>query len=667
MPRVLVYDSPQVSPNTLPSGGLSIPSFAMLAFRGIEAPSMPDVAGRQAQQAGAAMSSFGGDVGKIALDMQAQANQARFDQAASEGRELDAKLKYGNGRDEPGYANLRGGDALFRPDQKALPDEYAAKLRDGLDKIGATLGNDVQRQAFASFSNSLMTSQWESTSAHMARESQVFYLSQAKGTVDQRIDDLKRNYADPVAMDRAINGYSETRDGRTLFVEKGIKQAAYEAAQLTGASSIEAENTARKAVSNGVKSAALAAMQDGNPAYADALIKKYSDQMDADDILAVRGHITKEMDNRIGMAKGLAVAQSTPLTVGEGERAFNILLQAESGGRQFGPDGAPLTSPKGAVGIAQIMPGTGPEVAKLAGLPWDEERFRTDPAYNKALGMAYFQEQARVNGGDLSKAYAAYNAGPGALRDAVRKAGDGGDWLSLLPTETQNYVTKNVQAFNVGQGQPTRPTFADIDAKLLADPELTAHPERYKIAREVAQRQFEEQTQAIKQRDDAAVANAMRGIVQNGGRYSDLPIAVRAAVPPKEVDNLMTFAQRISKGDDTTDLRIYNELTNNPQALAKMTDDQFLVFASEIVRGRLQTLHRRTGETDGRHARSERSGRSEQPGHQAVAGQPIADAQHRSDAQRRRRRRRGPRGRYSSVRRPVLPGRAAGGGEEVQR
>ena len=60
----------------------------------------------------------------------------------------------------------------------------------------------------------------------------------------------------------------------------------------------------------------------------------------------------------------------------------------------------------------------------------------------------------------------------------------------------------------------------------------------------------------------------MRGIIENGGRFSDLPVSIRAAVPPKEVDNLIGFAQKISKGDDSTSLWLYNKLANNPDSLA---------------------------------------------------------------------------------------------------
>jgi soluble lytic murein transglycosylase-like protein len=76
-------------------------------------------------------------------------------------------------------------------------------------------------------------------------------------------------------------------------------------------------------------------------------------------------------------------------------------LGQESGGKQFGKDGKPLTSSAGAVGIAQVMPGTGPEAAKLAGLPWDVRRYHQDAGYNEALGKAYMAKQLQTFGGDV--------------------------------------------------------------------------------------------------------------------------------------------------------------------------------------------------------------------------------------------------------------------------
>lgn len=112
--------------------------------------------------------------------------------------------------------------------------------------------------------------------------------------------------------------------------------------------------------------------------------------------------------------------------------------QQESGGQQFDESGQPLQSSAGAIGVMQVMPATAPEAAQLAGVPYDENAYRNDPNYNKLLGIAYLSEMLRRFDGDVEKAVAAYNAGPGAVEDAVDR--DGRNWLAYLPEETQNYV-----------------------------------------------------------------------------------------------------------------------------------------------------------------------------------------------------------------------------------
>lgn len=156
-----------------------------------------------------------------------------------------------------------------------------------------------------------------------------------------------------------------------------------------------------------------------------------------------------------GVTAGMPGGQSMTQPQTTGPDVFNRMVSAESGGRQFAAGGGALTSPKGAVGIAQVMPGTAPEAARLAGLPWDAQRYRGDPEYNRALGEAYYNKQL-ADFGDPMKAAAAYNAGPGAVRRAIQKGGQ--NWQQHVPAETQAYLDK---VFG-GQGAPGTPGVINV-------------------------------------------------------------------------------------------------------------------------------------------------------------------------------------------------------------
>lgn len=132
------------------------------------------------------------------------------------------------------------------------------------------------------------------------------------------------------------------------------------------------------------------------------------------------------------------------------DRIWDNMIQTESRGRQFGDDGQPLASDKGALGIAQVMPDTAPEAARMAGLEWDEERYRNDPEYNEQIGRAYFDNLLERYNGDPVLASAAYNGGMGNVDEWVSEFGDPRtgeisheEFTRRIPfAETQGYVMK---------------------------------------------------------------------------------------------------------------------------------------------------------------------------------------------------------------------------------
>lgn len=73
---------------------------------------------------------------------------------------------------------------------------------------------------------------------------------------------------------------------------------------------------------------------------------------------------------------------------------------------------AVIKSPVGAVGLMQIMPRTGEELARKAGLTGFDPSILQRPEINLHLGMLYIAELMQRFGNRLPSVLAAYNAGP---------------------------------------------------------------------------------------------------------------------------------------------------------------------------------------------------------------------------------------------------------------
>jgi hypothetical protein len=106
-------------------------------------------------------------------------------------------------------------------------------------------------------------------------------------------------------------------------------------------------------------------------------------------------------------------------------------INKESG---FNPS---AVSPAGAQGIAQFMPAT---AAHLGVDPYDPESALPGAAHLVATEYQHYFDPSVPNASYVAyeKAFAAYNAGEGAVNDAVAACGDG--WITCLPCETRDYI-----------------------------------------------------------------------------------------------------------------------------------------------------------------------------------------------------------------------------------
>ncbi|SEE41206.1 transglycosylase SLT domain-containing protein [Pseudomonas anguilliseptica] len=124
----------------------------------------------------------------------------------------------------------------------------------------------------------------------------------------------------------------------------------------------------------------------------------------------------------------------------------------------------------GAMGLMQLMPATAKETARRFGIPLSSPQLAYRPKVNIQLGAAYLSQIYGQFNGNRVLASAAYNAGPGRVRQWLR----GADhlsydvWIENIPfDETRQYV-QNVLSYSVIYGE-----------KLNAPQPLIAWHERY--------------------------------------------------------------------------------------------------------------------------------------------------------------------------------------------
>jgi len=529
VPRVPTYDNFQQMP---------------AQFRPVEMQAaMPRVdPGAQAASLGQATERAGAVATDMELEALKQANQLRVDDALNKALEAEMRLAYDK---DAGYTNQRGISALERASGKPLADEYDEEFGKAVESIGAGLGNDYQRQVFGQAIAKRRAAFRAGAMKHEADEFRTYTLSVREGTVATRMQQIGLNYNNPEVIDEAITS---------------IRAATYDAAKLQGKSAEWADAQARKMASSAHKTAIAAALEKNDVAYADRYLKRYGKDMEADDLLQTTGLITKEMDLRVGTSAATeAMGRWAPKIVpGDMDRLTNIVMGIESAGRRYDASGKLIEGPATKYGTAkgemQVLDGTNRDPGygvKPASDESPEERAR--------VGRDYLAAMVREYDGDVSKALAAYNWGPGNLDRAVKEHGP--NWLQAAPEETRSYVERGVREFGAGAGRGKRPSLAEIKADLRGDPLLAGNPARLKAAEEAAEKQYRDIEAAEKQATDEALDTAYRGLYANGGNMGALPVSVRAMIPGDKLGAVMGFADAVRKSGGAV---------HNPEAWAQI-------------------------------------------------------------------------------------------------
>ncbi|HEY6528403.1 MAG TPA: transglycosylase SLT domain-containing protein [Cellvibrionaceae bacterium] len=122
--------------------------------------------------------------------------------------------------------------------------------------------------------------------------------------------------------------------------------------------------------------------------------------------------------------------------------------------RQESSFAADAKSPVGALGLMQLMPTTAQEVAKKQGYSHKTADL-LNPSYNLLLGTSFLNDLLERFSGNRILAAAAYNAGPGRVRQWLGESQQRRPfdvWIETIPfNETRQYV-QNVLSFSVIYG-----------------------------------------------------------------------------------------------------------------------------------------------------------------------------------------------------------------------
>lgn len=497
-----------------------------------------------------------------------EARQARILDVSTQLQTYVQDAMYG----KTGALSKMGADAFLGSDGRSAMDMVYDDTVKKQNALADTLGDDTQKADFKQQTNSMLMTMRGQLMGHEAQQHRVYVQSTLESSNTAQTNNIALNYNDTVGLQKSIDQ---------------IQANSAQLGKLHGYGPEWGAVNAQTSISGALNKVINSALDKGDFSTTQNILKNFAPHMNTDDLVTAYSKMQKAKGEATALSTSFATIEQLRPTLmpNDGDRAFNILLGSESATGQFF-NGQPATSQKGAVGAAQVMKDTGPEAAKLAGLPWDEHKWQYDEAYNTAIGKAYFQKQMQTNHGDMQKAYAAYNAGPDALKNAIAQGGD--NWLPLLPTETQKYVAKNMDAYNAGAGKPKPATKEDFVHAALNNLPSGSSTDVVKSTMQMTEHLYDLHHSATEQNQDATIAQVYTELDRNGWDISKVPLSLRDQIPKDKMVHIEDYA--ISKGKVQTDPAIYNRLTEDSAYLAGLRPDQFVAFKAVLSDSDWHTL-----------------------------------------------------------------------------
>lgn len=571
------------------------------------APSLPDV-GAEVTNAGNQAFEAGQKTVNAQMKMLAEMNELATDNALAQVKAFEQDLRFNPNN---GYGNLRGENALNRPNGQSLVDEYDGYLMEHANAVKDTLKNDVQKALFTQRLDDIRQTLRNKTGEHLLAEGREWKETSLNSQIDLAANSFTLSASDE-ERDAAIK--------RTIGAAKGLQN-------LHGWDSETMQKKVMDASDKAIRQVIDDQIDKGNYAEATRLAIKYGAFAHGDTVVKARQKIEQAYQDQIiedatANFKPGDVIQIPVNTDSSKAETGNPVHDAVSRiiGYESGNDPNIKNKKSSAEGLGQFIDSTWfhmvrkyrPDIAN-GKTNAQLKALKRDPALSREMTTRYVEENATllkkhgfpVNVRNLYiMHFLGSGEGPKLLRadpnqpvsSFISARSINANKKVLSGKTAQQVLDWAAQAMKVGKGSGGGTSYVSIptgdpvamEKAIRQLPKNQQASVRANINRQIsAYKEVEEQRKA--QRD-----NAIAGIIEtNGGNIQSVPRSAWASLTPEERRKFTDFGQSIKKNNEQELQDKYADdylLMQNPDVLSKMSEDSIIALRPKLGRSWTQSL-----------------------------------------------------------------------------
>ncbi len=383
----------------------------------------------------------------LQLQKEQEANQSRLTDfsAQLQQHDIDAQTGANSGN---GWSQLKGAQAMAPSNGRSLEQNVMDDRNAFASELIDNLGNEEQKRLAQLHLQETGQSIYNRVANHVTQQQQKYAEGSLTAGIATAQRALSTNYNDPAEFEKNLTD---------------IDAYTRELGRITHGSEELGRVQAMGHVSDAIQSAAQAALQQGDYSTAQTISERYGHHMMPNDLA--------NLQTKIGDTYAAGLSQSNPQTLFElthGDPIEKAIKQQESGGRDYADNGEPLASSDGKSMFAMQVTH---DTASNPGFGITPAKDRTPEEYNR-VGRELIGKYRDKYQGDPAKIAAAYNAGAGAVDDAIAQGGD--NWQQFIPASTrETYIPKVLGHMKTGTpvDHMTMPDRLKWNNRALADME----------------------------------------------------------------------------------------------------------------------------------------------------------------------------------------------------